>query len=145
MKRIDVASTILLDETRQKIVMVRSQKDGKFNWTTPGGAVEPGETLEQAAIRETKEECGYDVRIGSLHSVREMFFETSGHHVVIFTFYATITGGELEIMDPDGDIVEVCWMELTAANELMTYLPEKLSGMEDAPSGSASYYFQGTL
>jgi len=145
LKRIDVASTILLDETRQKIVMVRSQKDGKFNWTTPGGAVEPGETLEQAAIRETKEECGYDVRIGGLHSVREMFFETSGHHVVIFTFYAAIIGGELEIMDPDGDIVEVCWMELPAANELMTYLPEKLSGMEDAPSGSAPYYFQGTL
>jgi 8-oxo-dGTP diphosphatase len=145
LKRIDVASTILLDETRQKIVMVRSQKDGKFNWTTPGGAVEPGETLEQAAIRETKEECGYDVRIGGLHSVREMFFETSGHHVVIFTFYATITGGELEIMDPDGDIVEVCWMELPAANELMTYLPEKLNGVDEASSGSAPYYFQGSL
>lgn len=145
MKRIDVASTILWDEARQKIVMVRSQKDGKFNWTTPGGAVEPGETLEQAAVRETKEECGYDVRIDGLHSVREMFFERSGSHVIIFTFYAAIVGGDMQIMDPDGDIVEVRWMDLPSANEVMTYLPVKLSGMDDAPSRSAPYYFQGTL
>jgi 8-oxo-dGTP diphosphatase len=39
------------------ILMVRHAHDGRDYWTLPGGGVQPGETPEQAVIRELDEEC----------------------------------------------------------------------------------------
>lgn len=140
MRRVDVANTLIYDESRQNMVMVLNQKRDSRYWSIPGGAVEPGETLEQAAIREAKEESGLDIALGGLHSVREVFFTQAGDHALIFTFYAVVTGGQLEILDPDGDIIEVKWMSVQEANEVMQYLPSPIS-VDD--SHVAPYYFQG--
>jgi 8-oxo-(d)GTP phosphatase len=43
-------------------VLLVSDKNRK-NWSFPGGHVEPGETLEQVALREVKEETGYAVEL----------------------------------------------------------------------------------
>src|SRR5262249_32257432 len=40
------------------ILMVRHEHDGRNYWTLPGGGVEPGETQEQAVLREVREETG---------------------------------------------------------------------------------------
>lgn len=44
-----------------RILMVRHEHDGREYWTLPGGGVEPGEALEEAAVREVREETGLDV------------------------------------------------------------------------------------
>ncbi|MEH7633404.1 NUDIX domain-containing protein [Bacillus pumilus] len=54
MKRVDVVSAIMNDEA-ENILMV---KNVKGYWELPGGAVEKGEHLHQAVIREVKEETG---------------------------------------------------------------------------------------
>jgi 8-oxo-dGTP diphosphatase len=41
-----------------EILMVRHEHDGRNYWTLPGGGVEPGETLDQAVLREVLEETG---------------------------------------------------------------------------------------
>lgn len=43
--------------------MVYHQHDGRSYWTLPGGKIEIGETPEQAAVREVKEEAGLDVQV----------------------------------------------------------------------------------
>jgi 8-oxo-dGTP diphosphatase len=58
-KHIVSAATIVLNE-KQEILLIKGPKRG---WEMPGGQVEEGESLKQAAIRETMEESGIEVEI----------------------------------------------------------------------------------
>lgn len=52
---------VILDESRQKVVTFL--RGDVSVWVLPGGAIDPGETPEEAAVREAKEETGLDVEI----------------------------------------------------------------------------------
>ena len=58
------AAIILLQDNQ--IALIERHRAGQHYFTFPGGHVEPGETPEQAAVRETKEELGVDVNIQRL-------------------------------------------------------------------------------
>lgn len=55
----EFSSTIVLNENAQQVLLVL--RDDFRIWGLPGGGLEPGETREQAALRETLEETGYQV------------------------------------------------------------------------------------
>ncbi len=81
------------------------QKRGDFNaWGFPGGAMEIGESAAETAIREIKEETGYDVEINELLGVYTKYFQAypngdKAQSILIF-FSCSIAGGEQKI---DGD------------------------------------------
>lgn len=56
--KIDVRAFVLKDN---QILMVQERSDGL--WTLPGGWIDVGESPAQAAVRETKEETGFDVSV----------------------------------------------------------------------------------
>ena len=116
MKRVDVAYVLLFDEIEQKVLLVKNKGTDTSYYTLPGGAVEKGETLKEAAIREVKEETGLDVQVGGIFSVGEAFFEERGHHAIFFTFVGKIVGGEINISFPE-EIEEVTWMDVTEAEK----------------------------
>jgi 8-oxo-dGTP diphosphatase len=48
------------------VLMVHHQHDGRSYWTLPGGGVEPNETLEEAVIREVREETNLQASVDRL-------------------------------------------------------------------------------
>lgn len=84
MKRVDVAYVLLYDEQESKVLMVKNKGEQSSYYTLPGGAVEPGETLVEGAIREVKEETGLEVEVNGIVGIHEAFFKARGHHAVFF-------------------------------------------------------------
>lgn len=141
MRRVDVVYTLLVNEDRTKILMVKNQ--GRDTWTLPGGAVEQNETLEMAAIREAKEETGLDVELSGVVAVNEGLFTELGQHVVFVTFRGRITGGHMEIIRPD-EILAVEWVDVEQADELMPFYKEKLRDIVKR-GVEVAYYDEGVM
>ena len=76
---------------RGKEILLVKQKKGEQVWSLPGGVVEAGESVHQAAVREVREETGFAVLIQRLVGLYSKPSEES----VAVTFEATIIGGDL--------------------------------------------------
>jgi len=83
--------TIIRTADHQIVLCRRAIEPGYGRWVFPGGYVDRGEKLEEAAIREAREECGLEVELDglvSLHSYR-------GRTPIIIVWAARAVGGEL--------------------------------------------------
>jgi len=72
---------------KQHIALIKRQRDGQEYYVIPGGGMEPGETPEQTAIRESREELGLAISIERL--LAKIVFH--GHEQ--YYFLARATGG----------------------------------------------------
>ncbi|MCZ6662175.1 MAG: NUDIX hydrolase [Actinobacteria bacterium] len=97
-----------------KILLIKRRNEpGKGLWAVPGGKVEYGETLRDAAVREVKEETGLDIVVGPLIWSGESI---SVHgHLVLIDFLGSVLGGELAASD---DAEQALWVDVEKANEL---------------------------
>jgi 8-oxo-dGTP diphosphatase len=118
MNRVDVAYSLITDNSKSKVLLVKNVGNG--SWSLPGGAVEKDETLEQAAIREVKEETGLDVKVYGIVAINECKFKKSQNHAIFFIFRAELIGGEIAIQRPD-EISEVAWIDINKVDELMPF------------------------
>ena len=89
---------------RDKILLVERGKEPlKGYWSLPGGALETGETLEQGAIREVREETGLEVRpIKVLEIFERIILDAEGapeYHYVLIDYICRVTGGTLRAAD----------------------------------------------
>jgi ADP-ribose pyrophosphatase YjhB (NUDIX family) len=103
-----VGSSAVITDSEGRILLHRRADSG--NWALPGGAMELGETLAGCAIREVREETGFDVRIDRIVGI----YSDPGH---VFTYdhgevrqefsiclACTITGGALAVSTESTDV-----------------------------------------
>lgn len=105
--------------------MRASAPDFSPRWTLPGGGVELGETIEDAAVREVAEETGYDVRLTGLlgvdsgHVTAELRLHNAARplQTVAVVYRAEIVGGELA-HEADGTTTQAAWFDLADVAKL---------------------------
>lgn len=86
-KHIVSAATIVLNDEKE-ILLIKGPKRG---WEMPGGQVEEGESLRDAAVRETKEESGIDVEVLKFCGI----FQNVNKSICNTLFLAKPIGGKL--------------------------------------------------
>ena len=96
-------------------------------WSLPKGSPEPGETLEQTALREVREETGLEIElVAPLGSITYWFTspeEGARFRKTVHFFLMRPLGGSLDKHDPEFD--EARWYPLEQALEVMSYRNER--------------------
>jgi ADP-ribose pyrophosphatase YjhB (NUDIX family) len=77
------------------VLLKRGVEPGLGKWVFPGGYVDRGESVPEAAVRETREESQLDVKLGLLLNVYS--YPRSPHIIVVYA--AEVIGGELAAAD----------------------------------------------
>ena len=102
LKVVVVAAVII--ERDYKYLLVQEKKEEAYGlWNLPAGRVEIDETIEDAAMREVKEETGYWVNL----TARVGIFQNSGDSAVKHVYAGEVGNGDLEI--PEDEILDAQW------------------------------------
>jgi acetyl-CoA carboxylase carboxyl transferase subunit beta len=92
------------------LLVQRGHEPQLGRWSVPGGHVEPGETLRQAAAREACEETGLEVRVGA--ELWNLEIADGDRTFEVHDFAATVIGGTLRAGDDAADVRWVPFDEL---------------------------------
>ena len=94
------------------LLVRRGQAPLLGEWSLPGGVLECGETLRDAAIREALEETGLEVETGMLLGVYERVIRSENgrvrYHYVLIDFLCRVVAGDLKA---GSDAADVRWFE----------------------------------
>ena len=96
MKRIEVVAAVIIKDGK---VFATQRGYGEFKgwWEFPGGKIEPGETPEDALIREIREELDTEIAVGDLVETVEHDYPT--FHLSMKCFWCSVVSGELELKE----------------------------------------------
>ena len=105
-----------------KILMVQEGWGNvKGMWNFPAGHLDDGENLFEGAIREAKEETGYDVKLTGLVNIQNVLYDD--RHVILIVFAAEIVGGEVKF-----DKNEIMNVEFVEIDKLLNMSDKELRG-----------------
>lgn len=109
-----VAGVVLKDENEQFLLVQEKQPNAYGLWNLPAGWIDEGETPQQAAIREAKEETGFDVKLQMQEPVLSKLNDKGNR--LLTSFHAQIVGGVLKF--PKGEILTAKWLTLEEIEDL---------------------------
>lgn len=110
-----------------EIALIRTATEGR--WQLPKGIIDPGETPEQAALREVREEAGIVCELIEPIKVIEYWFYAAydgtrkRYHKQVHFFLMRYLSGD--VADHDHEVVEAKWLEMNEAAKLLAFKSEK--------------------
>ncbi|PAE18094.1 ADP-ribose pyrophosphatase [Virgibacillus sp. 7505] len=106
-----VSAAAIVRNDQGHILLIKGPKRG---WEMPGGQVEEGESLEQAAIREVKEESGIDIEVNRFCGV----YQNTEKSICNTLFLGKPIGG---VCTPSEESLEVGYFPLEEVKEMVTW------------------------
>jgi ADP-ribose pyrophosphatase YjhB (NUDIX family) len=101
------------------LVVRRGRPPSVGLWSLPGGRVEPGESDEQAVVREVWEETGLDVTVGRLLGIVEI--STQNGDIQVVRDYECVVADPTRIeLRPGDDAADARWVALEDLRRLPT-------------------------
>ena len=114
MERIRLVAGVVLREGNAFLLVQEKLPPAIGQWNLPAGKVEDGMTVEQTAVKEAKEETGFDVKI------RRKIGVYPGGGVIRHAFEAEIVGGKL--LYPKDEILDAGWFSIEQIEEMKPIL-----------------------
>ncbi len=109
-----------------ELVICGNRTDGGWTWGLPKGTPDPGESMEETALREVREETGLHVNLEApIDSIRYWFVRPDDGvrcHKTVHFYLMSPTGGALE--DHDHEFDEVRWSNVAESCQSLTYRNE---------------------
>ena len=92
---------LILDDQDRILLVKRLREPEAGHWGFPGGKVDFGETVQEAVLREIKEELGITLSLGPLAHLVNYIDTVAGQHWLAPVYKATIGSGTPDIQEPD--------------------------------------------
>ena len=102
-KRPRVGSAVVVLKDGKILLGERNKKNANGYWVLPGGGVEWGETIMEAAVREIKEETNLDIEILKFICHKEVIATHADYHTVVFFYLAKPKNTEIKVSDDLSD------------------------------------------
>ena len=106
-----------------RLEVVLCGRDEPVRWSLPKGTPDPGETLEETALREVQEETGLEPVIEDrIRSIDYWFSDKDNEvrfHKTVHFYLMSFVGGDLSLHDPEFDVVQ--WFPYEEAVEGLAY------------------------
>ena len=115
------AGGVVLRGEGDDIEVVIAGRDSDRTWVFPKGTPDRGETIEETAIREVREESGLDVEIVRPIGAIDYWFAVPGErvHKIVHFFLMRPQGGDVSRHDHEYD--DVRWVPVADARRMLTY------------------------
>lgn len=119
MKKINVVAALIVHDGRI-FATQRGYGDWKGYWEFPGGKVEPGETSEEALVREIREELATEVRVERYVTTIEWDYPT--FHLSMRCYLCNVVAGTLTLLEHEA----AAWLDREHLHDVQ-WLPADLS------------------
>lgn len=91
-----------------KVLITRSE--GDTLWDLPGGRINEGEALEEAIVREVREELGVDIEVARLLCSEQSLHRKDNHYIMFVTFEARLVEPDSPSFIPNEESEEIRWI-----------------------------------
>ncbi len=123
MKSIEVVAAIIVANDKV-FATQRGYGDFKDGWEFPGGKIEPGETPQQALVREIEEELKTEIVVGGL--LRTVDYDYPKFHLTMHCYLCEIASGDLTLIEHEA----AKWLTRETIDSV-DWLPADLMIIED--------------
>ena len=106
-------------------IIGRRDRRGRLLWSLPKGHTEPGESAEQAAVREVEEETGILGRIIGRLGTIDFWFMADGRRVHKTVHHYLLRAESGELSDADVEVAAVAWVPLDEMKSRLAYQDER--------------------